>query len=455
MISARSSGASRPRSGYRRFSDRSRSSCGSQAWASTMFSERATEDRVYRRQPYGTDAMGEIFFANRDVYYCLNLAGSERYIETADGRTFIEPVDGGGVEIGLLSRASDGTENQLLAFGRAFESATKASLDGRKTRHLQFEWKPVVVAARRPASVESSEVDEPQVRFQKAVLDQPGISAAQALSTPISREIIIEISQAGMVRERDLVGRRSKRQDEVRSVVEMLKVNGLIAVEYIIECKKSGAPLSRIDDPDRVASGEVKMLLCPSCGSSFADEVISPAYTVSPLGRSCIQKSHWMTIWVTDQLTQAGVPIESILWNVSESGEEVDLLVDFLGQIWIFELKDREFGAGDAHPFNYRRVRYNAQKAIVISTDKVSRDARRVFDDLSRDRQQRSAQPVFVEGLENVRVALEKEVSKATVRYACNRLGQIEAITGFDISNLISTLFADAVQSSAAVSAGR
>jgi hypothetical protein len=72
-----------------------------------------------------------------------------------------------------------------------------------------------------------------------------------------------------------------------------------------------------------------------------------------------------MTIWVTHKLSELGVPSEAVLWNLSESGDEIDIVVEFLGQLWIFELKDREFGSGDAHPFNYRRVRYHAQKQLL------------------------------------------------------------------------------------------
>ncbi len=37
-----------------------------------------------------------------------------------------------------------------------------------------------------------------------------------------------------------------------------------------------------------------------------------------------------MTVWVTEQLIKVGVPEDAVLWNVTESGEEVDLLVGFL-----------------------------------------------------------------------------------------------------------------------------
>ena len=54
-------------------------------------------------------------------------------------------------------------------------------------------------------------------------------------------------------------------------------------------------------------------------------------------------KSHWMTVWLTNLLIGLGVPEKSIIWNLAESGEEIDLAVGLLNRLWIFELKDRDF----------------------------------------------------------------------------------------------------------------
>src|SRR5438445_4739345 len=78
-------------------------------------------------------------------------------------------------------------------------------------------------------------------------------------------------------------------------------------------------------------------------------------------------------------------------------------------RLWVLELKDREFGSGDAHPFNYRRARYGANEAVIITTEKVSSEAKRVFEELSRSsdtgrqtgaqRSTRLSSPVLIEGL--------------------------------------------------------
>ncbi|HEY63940.1 MAG TPA: hypothetical protein G4O02_05160 [Caldilineae bacterium] len=185
-------------------------------------------------------------------------------------------------------------------------------------------------------------------------------------------------------------------------------------------------------------------LICPSCGSKFGEELLSEGYTVSELGRRMAKQSHWMTVWTTDLLIKLGIPEDAILWNISENGEEVDLLVEFLGQLWIFELKDREFGAGDAHPLNYRQVRYRADKAIIFTTEKVSKDAKRVFEDLQRESiRRRGSLPVYIEGLDKAEEILRREIANASLSYARRRLVMIGETTGYDLGAVLSAKFSE------------
>jgi hypothetical protein len=157
-----------------------------------------------------------------------------------------------------------------------------------------------------------------------------------------------------------------------------------------------------------------------------------------------------MTVWVTAKLEELDVPLTAVLWNLAESGEEVDILVDFMDRLWIIELKDREFGAGDAHPFNYRRVRYRADAAIVVTTEKVSPDAKRVFEELSRSSESartsasaRRAQrgPILLEGLNSVRPGLMREFERASRIVAASTVREVAQSTGFDIPAVINARY--------------
>ncbi len=92
-------------------------------------------------------------------------------------------------------------------------------------------------------------------------------------------------------------------------------------------------------------------------------------------------KSHWMTIWVTDLLVRAGISKEAIAWNAAAGEDELDIMTDAIGHRVFFELKDREFGLGDAYPFAYRVTRYGGTFGVVVSTDRVADEAKKFFDE--------------------------------------------------------------------------
>src|SRR5690606_23966609 len=155
------------------------------------------------------------------------------------------------------------------------------------------------------------------------------------------------------------------------------------------------------------------------CNRKYSDELIQDTFSLTELGRKLMSGSHWMTLLLTKELVENGIPETSIIWSLSDEGEEVDCVVEFKGKIWIFELKDRDFGPGDAHPFVYRGMKYNADKVIIFTSGRVSEDARKVFEKVSYGRISRAnpAHPLYIEGLTSLKPSIEKLVKNENLLY--------------------------------------
>lgn len=406
---------------------------------------RRPADRIRRRLPI----VGDVFFRESDVYYIvINLGESGiRFGVRVSGYEGEEPT----LEIGVISSDPSGLDKRLKLFADSVDKAIKSSLDGRKTRHMTFEWRELKPGAPRLDRITTIRQEESETKFARAKLNPKEIKAARVLSTKLAREILIELSQAGFARERDVLSRRAKLKDQVKEVLGALKKHKLVQAEFLLECKQTGMPLTRLSDREQLEEGGVATLICHSCGANFNQETLSEGYSVSELGQRMSRQSHWMTVWITDLLTKLGVPEDAILWNISEHGEEVDLLVGFLEQLWIFELKDREFGAGDAYALNYRQVRYRVNKAIIVTTEKVSRDAKRVFEELRRQavrvRSLRGGEsPVYIEGLNKAENALRREISTASLGYAHRKLAMIGESSGYNLGAVLAARFGEPIQ---------
>jgi len=257
------------------------------------------------------------------------------------------------------------------------------------------------------------------------------------------RSILVDISRAGFAREADILSRRGKAREGAKAALNELKTAGLVAVEYLVECKKANTPITRLQSAGDLRDPAIAKLKCPTCGRTFPEEGLSEVYSLSDLGKRLIQKSHWMTVAVTRRLVEIGVPLEAIRWNMTGGGEEVDLLVDVQGDLWLFELKDREFGAGDAYPLNYRHARYKATKTVVVTTEKVSADARRVFEELAKESAGKRPTPTYIEGIENTETVLRQEIEAAYRRRAARKLLAAAMASGYDLRPLLKAKLGD------------
>jgi hypothetical protein len=110
-----------------------------------------------------------------------------------------------------------------------------------------------------------------------------------------------------------------------------------------------------------------------------------------------------MTIWITELLLSAGIAKDGVGWNAAAGEDEIDIVTNALGSRVFFELKDREFGLGDAYPFAYRLSRYGGSFGIIATTDKIADEAKRFFNE---QRGNMSAQLILIEGQQ----AIEKEI---------------------------------------------
>lgn len=339
--------------------------------------------------------------------------------------------------VGIVSKEDVDVEETLKDFLEAFEEqvATQSKSE------VPLKWEPIELESPRLEKLlEKLTPEGAATRFSNPDLSDEAVKGADVLSVQANRELLRELSEAGFGREADILSRRGEKREEIQGALTDLATAGLTYAEFLLACRATSAPLARFPTAEETKTGPIAAVRCGKCTRTYSQELLSEGYSVSKLGRSLAQGSHWMTVWVTKRLVNLGIPLTSIVWNLEDSGEEVDIIIEFMSKLWIFELKDREFGPGDAHPFNYRRVRYRADEAFVITTDKVSADAKRVFGDLASDSsgRTRTKPPTMIEGLENVEKEIRKHLELASYQRAGEALMMPSMMVGFALDGVIA-----------------
>lgn len=153
-----------------------------------------------------------------------------------------------------------------------------------------------------------------------------------------------------------------------------------------------------------------------TCGRLFEEELIQEIYALTADTKPLLEGSHWMTLWITDLLNKSGIPNERIRWNAASGDDEIDIIADVQGLNVFLELKDREFGLGDAYPFGFRVERYGGDFGVIVTTDKVATEAKKFIQEQAQ--QGRGALMDCIEGTEAISTdvpALIESMSRASV----------------------------------------
>ncbi|PSK91041.1 hypothetical protein [Taibaiella chishuiensis] len=374
-------------------------------------------------------------------YY--NIQGRDSFVYRAD--IFLEHTDlvyvinrGSGwtgeskVEIGVIGVHIGGASKLLAKYANSFINALKTNIDGRKVRHMNLRWYKLS---------QNNKIDS-KVSFEKgftyASLQEDEVKGAVLLSDAQNREILLRIAETGSIKKIDFKG---EKMDFYLEKIEMLTNLGLVDKMYTVTCRKKSTPIAMIRSMDELTLSSKDILSCPHCARSFEDELLQESFSLTTMGRKLTLSSHWMTILVTQVLVENGIPEKSIIWSLEVDGEEVDCVVQFKDKIWILELKDRNFEAGDAHPLAYRSIKYKADKTIIITTGKVSKNARKVFEDLSTRRGEKNGHPLYIEGLSLLKSSVATLIKNEALLHVREKTKEISKAAYIELSPVFSKLF--------------
>jgi hypothetical protein len=294
----------------------------------------------------------------------------------------------------------------------AIEQAARKRLDGRRVRGMNFIWQPRLIRQRSAQRVgSSSRFRDTDLKAKKAEYSEDELRAARLLVGIEARNLILQLAQIGKVRAADA--------KLPPALIEQLQNEHLLSKEYLVVCRKDSHTLCQVasvEDLNEVSGGK---LVCATCGRKFSDELFHEIFAGTETGKQLVTSSRWMTIWLTDLLVLAGIARGAILWGATAGEDEIDIMTDALGLRIFFELKDREFGLGDAYSFAYRLDRYDGSLGVVVSTDRIAGEAEKFFQE------QRSKSAASIETLAGT--GIEAGIRERIDKYSRYGIGQVLA----------------------------
>jgi len=332
-------------------------------------------------------------------------------------------------------------EEALQKFCVDIEEGIKTTFNGRRVRGMKFKWQPLdslysrTFRHRYPAFEEFFE-EEPEHEIMKSRPSKPSynsrdIEAANLLVNSDIRQFMLKLAQVRKMIKKDAIN-VAKKSD----AIEQLLLLGLIQEEYLLTCKQDQHTICVIAHKNYLTQEPMISSRCDVCERTLSEENLQVIYTPTERGKRLIDGSLWMVIWITELLAENGINKQNIKWGLEANGEELDIMVEDFDSRLFFELKDREFGLGDAYPFTYRISRYEGKMGIVVIMDKVSADAKRFLEgeNVRRDN------PIviqYLESRENIQKGINKIVEESALSQAHRVITPFSLRMGFEFWPII------------------
>jgi len=373
-----------------------------------LFTKIITQAPQYPFMRPGINILGDIFFTDELVY-------------------LLTPIETEMIQASVIGYKK--REKGLQKFCADIEEGIKTRFDGRRVRGMEFDWKVIEYIPRYPEHFylpyEEEAGGEAELESIEPEYSPEDVKAAELLVDAGIRGFMLRLAQVGKMMSKDV-------EKLIKSdILQHLLSLDLIDEEYLLTCKQDQHTICVLPSKSHLTKAPMASLYCSVCGRSFPEENLQVIYTLTDRGKKLLDGSLWMSIWITELLKKAGVKKESIKWGLKASGEELDIMVEDFGSRLFFELKDREFGLGDAYPFVYRVTRYGGKVGIVATMDKVSADAKKFFEE---ETQRRGYSMIrYFEGPEDIQKNIPRIVEKMALSQVREMFWPFSARIGFDL----------------------
>lgn len=271
------------------------------------------------------------------------------------------------------------------------------------------------------------ELVESEGLLSEPALTPDQIDAVSLLAQPDLRSLATAIRSSSGLLVADL--QKQVRAGTARTPAQQrraLEKGGLIEAETVVVCKRSGMQTARAPNRAALETMASAGVRC-ACGTDVLEETIDEALTATVSCSALLDGSKWLSLLVRRHLIELGVDHDEVFIEQYIGADEIDCLANVYGETVLFELKDSTFSLGHAYSFGAKMGIIRPDISVIVTSEHVDDDVKAHFqrseaasvDERSFQRPEPARGRMrYIEGLSNLRVALEDLITEINVRSA-------------------------------------
>lgn len=257
------------------------------------------------------------------------------------------------------------------------------------------------------------------------------LRAAKILESPTVRDLALLVRQAGVILAKELLKQKVDAAPDIIKHVDSLLQAELVHQEYVVICSKTGSHVNRVDSRETIDRMSQMGVLC-SCGQPISAEPIEGLLAADPLLQKMIDRNFWMVATVMRQLKALDVSAERILIDSSDSGDQLEFMVDVDGTLVMFEFRDGEFGVSQAINIGGRIALHRPKLMFIVTTKGISPEVREHFK-----RTKPEAQIVYVPNTTQLESTLRTVIEGLRMMRARSWMAYFQTLLNFPLASLV------------------
>lgn len=281
--------------------------------------------------------------------------------------------------------------------------------------------------------------DDPQERLRMVREEghtlNPGraqLDAARALASPSRRRILGSIAGNRNTLLENLATDGTSVM-EVGQEVQLLEALGLVQKDFVVFCREQGNQISRVQSYTEIEEATRRGFKCFSCGRPMAEERIDQLLSCTTEGALMTRPNHWLSLLMSQTLTELGVPVDSQVAIRGEATARVsNLFASQDGFLLMFEMREEGVRLDDVYRFLSRVRYYRPDAAFYVTTAPIPSDARMYLDSSGEHRN-----VTLIESLDQLEPRIRDVISRKQKERMCHVLRELEPQTRVDVEALV------------------
>jgi hypothetical protein len=225
--------------------------------------------------------------------------------------------------------------------------------------------------------------------------------------------------------------------------VNKLVEAGLMRLEVLVSCRKSGHTLFSLPSADALAVITISQARCSVCGSSIADEKVEEVFAPTPFSSILLEDGAWLVNRLHAILRALGISESEIAVEPPAGDGEARMVVRVCNELFLIVMRDGDLTPAFARRAINSKLETEARHLLIVATGKVHNEGRASLQSFAQRvaRIGNDFELMIADGAVTAEAELRRAFERVSQKALAEQLCGLNAGMGLNVPHLITTRF--------------